>query len=317
MIEKLVRQAGLGMLTLLAISVTVFGVTQALPGDIAQQLLGVNATPEKLAQVRESLGLDRPLALQYWDWLSGLFAGNFGLSLANGLPVADLMGPRLVNTAVLALLSLAITLPLCFFLGTFAALHRDGWLDKSLLTVTTIISGIPEFVLGILLVAVVTLGGLNMFPPVSNLDPQASVWQQLHLLALPAATLVLTATPLLARMVRTTVSEQLDSDYIVAGRLNGLSTFTLVARQALPNAFAPLIQSTALTIRYLVAGVVMVEVVFSYPGMGLALINAVQIRDLPTVQFIALALAAIIVLANVLADLLSILATPKLRTALR
>lgn len=317
MIKKFVRHTSLGLLTLLAISMTVFGVTQALPGDVANQLLGVNATPEKLAQVRELLGLDRPLALQYWDWLRGIFSGDFGLSLANNMPVAELMGPRLLNTAVLALLSLVVAVPLCFILGTFAALHRDGWLDKSLLAVTTIVSGIPEFVLGILLVAVVTLGGLNMFPPVSNLDPQVSVWQQLHLLALPLATLVLTATPLLARMVRTTVSEQLDSEYVVAARLNGLPTFTLVVRQALPNAFAPLIQSTALTIRYLTAGVVMVEVVFSYPGMGLALINAVQLRDLPTVQFVALALAAIIVLTNVLADLMSILATPKLRTALR
>lgn len=315
MFPRIIRMVGLGVLTLVAISIIVFGATQALPGDIAYQLLGVNATEANLEALRTQLGLDRPIYEQYFAWVIGLVQGDFGVSLANKMPVADLMGPRFVNTIILALIALVITIPVSIIIGTIAARYRDSWFDRGLVAFTTIVSGIPEFVIGILLIGIVTFAGLGMFPPVSNLSPTQSTWEQLHLLALPALTLILTAVPLLARMVRGTVVEQLDSEYIVMGRLNGLSTVNLVMNQALPNALPPLIQSTALSIRYLTAGVVMVEVVFGYPGLGSALISAVTLRDLPTVQFIAIVLAAVIVLSNILADIAAILTTPKLRTA--
>ncbi|MCB1272925.1 MAG: ABC transporter permease [Leucobacter sp.] len=316
MVRRIAILLGLGLLTLFAISVIVFGATQALPGDITVQLLGVQTTPEAVAQLREQLGLDRPVIEQYFTWISGVLQGDFGTSLANQLPVATLMSSRLINTLVLAGISLLITVPVAILVGTIAARYRDSWFDRGLVAVTTIISGIPEFVIGILLVSVVIFFKFTAIPPVSTLDPGKSIWEQGNMLVLPVITLVLTAVPLLARMVRSTVVEQLDAEYIVMGRLNGLPTRNLVLQQALPNAFPPLIQSVALVTRYLVAGVVMVEVVFGFPGMGTALIDSVALRDLPTVQFVALALAAVIVAANILADLFATLATPKLRTAL-
>ncbi|MFC7764970.1 ABC transporter permease [Leucobacter soli] len=254
--------------------------------------------------------------MQYFAWILGVLQGDFGTSLANQLPVAELMRARLLNTLVLAGISLAITVPLSILVGTIAARYRDSWFDRALVAVTTIISGIPEFVIGILLVSIVLFLKLTAIPPVSTLDPTRTIWEQSSMLILPVVTLVLTAVPLLSRMVRSTVVEQLDAEYIVMGRLNGLPTRDLVLRQALPNAFPPLIQSVALVTRYLVAGVVMVEVVFGFPGMGTALIDSVALRDLPTVQFVALALAAVIVAANILADIFATLATPKLRTAI-
>ena len=316
MVKRILVLLGLGLLTLLAISVVVFGATQALPGDIAQQLLGVQASPDALARVRAQLGLDRPLPEQYLHWIGGVLRGDFGVSLANQLPVAALTGARFVNTLVLAGISLVITVPVALVVGMLAARYRDSWFDRALVAVTTIVSGIPEFVLGILLIAVVTFTRLTFIPPVSTLDPGVGIWSQLNMLVLPVVTLVITAVPLLARMVRSTVVEQLDAEYVTMGRLNGLPMGNLVMQQALPNALPPLVQSVALVTRYLVAGVVMVEVVFGYPGMGSAFINAVALRDLPTVQFIALALATVIVITNILADIFSTLATPKLRTAI-
>jgi peptide/nickel transport system permease protein len=305
-----------GALTLWALSVLVFGATQALPGDAAVQVLGPHAVAEQIIAVRASLGLDRPLSVQYAAWLTGILHGNFGNSLSSGQTVAALIAPHLFASTVLLLFSFTIAVPIALLLGIWSAVQRDGHFDHATSTLLLVFASLPEFVIGIGLVALFAATLLRLYPPVSLLSPDDPIRDQLRYLVLPVTTLVIASTPYVARMMRASMIEVLDSDYIAMARLNGLTERRIVFDYALRNAIPGSIQVAALTLTYLAGGIVLVEAVFNYPGIGTAFVDAVRYRDLPTVQFLSLLIGSVYVVTNLLADIAVILCTPRLRTRL-
>src|SRR5689334_9995516 len=313
--RTIVRRLLLGVLTLFLVSVVIFAATQLLPGDAARAVLGRDATPARLAAFRREFHLNQSAAAQYWNWLSGLLHGNPGTSLANGLPVWSTVQPRLVNSLYLLLVVGLVGVPLSLGLGIWAALRRDKLFDHAASTVTLAAAALPEFVVAIALIIVFATVVLQVLPPVSLVAPGTSVWSHPEVLVLPVATLTIAVVPYIYRMARGTMIEVLESEYIEMARLKGTPRRALLLRHALPNALAPTVQAIALTFAYLAGGVVVVEYVFGYPGIGQGLVNAVSARDLPTIQLIVLILAAFYVLVNIIADVVVILVTPKLRTS--
>ncbi len=302
---------GIGMLLLL--SLIVFTATHALPGDIARTMLGQTATDEQVSALRSQLGLDRPLIVQYVDWLGGLFVGNFGTSLASGTPVSQLLAVLLGNTATLVLIAGAITIPLGILLGTVAARRPGSAWDVAISGTMQTILALPEFVVGILLVTVFAGKFLRLVPPTSPLDPRMSAIEQPALLILPVATMVLIAVPHLAESVKTLVRDQFAMGYTLTARLAGISEPRILSRYALPNTTGPVAQVVAITINYLLGGAVAVETVFSFPGIGSELVAAVSGRDFTVVQVITMGIATVMFVVFTLADILGILANPKLR----
>jgi peptide/nickel transport system permease protein len=313
MLRLILWRIAIGCVTLLALSMLVFGVTQALPGDAAVQILGPHATTEQIVALRANLGLDRPIAVQYAAWLTGILHGDFGNSLTGGESVAMLLAPHILATAALLLFSATIAIPVALLLGVWSAVKRDRAFDHACSGILLVCASLPEFVIGIGLVALLATTWLRLFPPVSLLSPDDPIVDQLRYLALPVATLVITSTPYVARMMRASMIEVLDSQYIAMARLNGIDERRIVFDYALRNAIPASIQVIALTLTYLAGGIVVVEAVFDYPGIGTAFIDAVRYRDLPTVQCLSLAIGSVYVLTNLLADIAVILCTPKLR----
>jgi peptide/nickel transport system permease protein len=313
MLRLIVWRIAIGCVTLLALSMLVFGVTQALPGDAAVQILGPHATAEQIVALRTNLGLDRPIAVQYVGWLMGILHGDFGNSLTGGESVSALLAPHIIATAALMLFSATIAIPVALLLGVWSAVKRDRAFDHACSGILLVCASLPEFVIGIGLVALLATTWLRLFPPVSLLSPDDPILDQLRYLALPVATLVITSTPYVARMMRASMIEVLDSQYIAMARLNGIDERRIVFDYALRNAIPASIQVIALTLTYLAGGIVVVEAVFDYPGIGTAFIDAVRYRDLPTVQCLSLAIGSVYVLTNLLADIAVILCTPKLR----
>jgi peptide/nickel transport system permease protein len=310
------RRVLVGLLTLLALSILVFAATQALPGDAAVQVLGPHASAAQVGAMRARLGLDQPVSAQYLAWIAGLARGDLGRSLANGDPVSAVLAPRVWATAVLVVLAAGLSIPLALALGVWTATHRNRWLDHAASAATLALAAVPEFVVGIALVVLLATGFVQLLPPVSLIDPNEPLLNQLDALALPTLTLVVASTPYVLRMVRSSMVEVLDSDYVAMARLNGIPERRVVLRHALRNAIGPAIQVVALTLTYLAGGVVVVEAVFNYPGVGTALVEAVRYRDLPVVQILALAIGSVYVICNLAADLAVTLVTPRLRTAL-
>jgi peptide/nickel transport system permease protein len=310
------RRVVLGVITLLAVSLLVFGATQALPGDPARAILGRNATPESMAALRVQLHLDRPVVLQYLDWLKGLVTLNLGNSLASQQPVSKLLGGRLVNSAFLVLLAGVFSIPLSIVLGAWGAMRRDRTVDIVSSLVLLALAALPEFVVAIGLVILFGTTVFTVLPAVSLIAPGSRPWDHLHELVLPTATLVIAVTPYISRIMRASMLEVLESDYVEMARLKGLRERKIVWRHALPNAIAPTIQVIAINLAYLAGGVVIIESVFNYPGIGLALVDAVNNHDIPVVQALAMLIAAVYVVLNLLADVATILVTPRLRTRL-
>jgi peptide/nickel transport system permease protein len=313
----IVRRTLLGVLTLFVASVVIFAATQALPGDPARAVLGRTATPESLAALREQLNLDRPVVEQYWDWLSGVFTGDLGESLVAREPVTELLGSRIENSAFLMLISALISVPLAILIGAVSARRRDGPLDHSLSVLTLALAALPEFVVGIAFVVLLGTTVFTVLPPVSLIPPDSSAWNYPKELILPTLTLVVAVTPYIARIMRASMVEVLESDYVEMARLKGLRERKVVWRHALPNAIAPTIQVTAINLAYLAGGIVVVEFVFAYAGIGEALVNGVRNRDIPVVQAVALLIAGVYVVLNLIADVATILVSPRVRTALR
>jgi|tagenome__1003787_1003787.scaffolds.fasta_scaffold20986502_4 peptide/nickel transport system permease protein len=313
--RTIVRRLLLGVLTLFLVSIVVFAATQLLPGDAARAVLGRDATPDRLAAFRREFHLNQSAVQQYWAWLSGLLQGRPGTSLANGLPVWLLVEPRVVNSFYLLVVVGIVGVPLSMGLGIWAALRRDRWFDHTTSTVTLAAAALPEFVVAIALIILFATVVFQALPPVSLVPPGTSVWSDPDVLVLPVATLTIVVVPYIYRMARGTMIEVLESEYIEMARLKGTPRRELLLRHALPNALAPTIQAIALTFAYLAGGVVVVEYVFGYPGIGQGLVNAVNARDLPTIQFIVLLLAGFYVLVNIVADVVAIMVTPRLRTA--
>lgn len=310
------RRFGLAVVTLLAVSVLVFVATQVLPGDAARAILGQTATPERLEALRQQLHLGDPALIQYWRWVSGVARGDPGISLTSGEAVIDLASGRIVNTAFLVLIAAIVSVPLSMLLGIASAVRRDGFLDHATTIASLTLAAVPEFVIGIGLVVLLGTTVLDILPPVSLVRPGQAPWSSPSSLVLPVLTLVLAVTPYVARILRGSMVEVLERDFIEMARLKGLARSTVVYRHALPNALGPTAQAIALSLAYLAGGAVVVEYVFAYPGMGQALVNAVVDRDVPVIQFFALLLAAFYVFVNLAADVVTILVTPRLRTEL-
>lgn len=303
-----------GLFTLFLVSVVVFLATQALPGNAAAAFLGRNAaSPVRLHALEAQLHLNRPIAVQYWTWLSGLFTGHLGQSLAARQPVWTVAGPRLANSAVLVAASGVIGSLLGALLGSAAALYKDSKFDHASSVVALTITALPEFVVAIALVIVFATVVWPVLPAVSLLAPGQFAWTQPELLVLPVATLVLVIVPYTMRMMRAAMVESLQSDYVEMARLKGLSEWRVVLGHALPNAIAPVIQVIGLNFLYLAGGIVVVEYVFNFPGIGQGLVNAVNARDLPVIQFIVVVLAAFYVVANIACDVVALLGTPRRR----
>jgi peptide/nickel transport system permease protein len=309
----LLRRLLLGLLTLLLVSVVVFTATAILPGDAARAILGRSATEASLRALRAQLGLDRPIPIQYVHWLGGILTGHLGHSLVNGRPVGALVMPTVWNSVTLVGFAGIIGVPLAVLCGMAAALRRGRAFDTGISILMLAVAALPEFVVGICLVLLFATVVLRWLPPVSMVPPGTSVFDKPAILVLPVATLILVTFPYIFRMMRTSMITVLDSDYIEMARLKGISERRLVFVHALPNAIAPTIQVIALTFAYLAGGIVLVEYVFGFPGVGQQLMNGIFARDMPTIQFIVLLLAAFYVLVNVAADIIVILVTPRLR----
>lgn len=306
---------GIGVVLLVAVSLLIFWGTQVLPGDAARAILGRTATPGALEALRAELGLDRPVIVQYLDWAAGFVRGDLGTTLGARTPVGDFIAPRLANTAVLAGATFLVLIPLSLALGVWSALRRDRAEDQIIGGFSLGVIAIPEFVSGTLLVAVFAVG-LGWLPAVSLVSTGGSPLASPEVLVLPVVTLVLAGLAYIVRQVRAGVIGVLDSDYVEMARLNGIPERRTVWRHVLPNALAPSVQIIALTTLWLVGGVVIVETVFQYPGLGLGLIQSVRARDIPTVQAITMIVAALYIVINIVADVVVVLLIPKLRTSL-
>jgi peptide/nickel transport system permease protein len=296
----------------------VFAATQALPSDPARAILGRTATPESLTTLRAQLDLNHSALYQYTHWLGRALTGDFGKSLAaRGEPVTQVLGKRLENSTFLVVLAAVFSIPLSILLGVLAARRRDGPVDHSLSIVLLALAALPEFVTGIALVVLFGTSVFHWLPAVSLIPPDDAPWQHLKELVLPTLTLVLTVSPYIARIMRASMVEVLESDFVEMARLKGMPERHVLWRHAVPNAIAPAIQVIALNLAYLAGGIVVVEFVFAYPGIGSALVDAVANRDLPIVQALAVLIAAAYVFFNLAADIATILVSPRLRTSLR
>ncbi len=309
------RRLVIGVVTLFLVSVVVFWATEVLPGNAAYAILGHNATPARVRALEISLHLNRGLFDQYWVWISGVFTGKLGQSLVNGLPVWGYVEPRLINSAVLVFVTGVIGALLGVGLGAIAALRKDGWFDHITSVVVLAVTSLPEFVVAIALIILLSTVVWHVLPAVSLLAPGTYAWSQPELLILPAATLVIVIVPYILRMMRAAMVEALESDYVEMARLKGVPEWRVVLVHALPNAIAPTVQVIGLNFLYLAGGIVVVEYVFNFPGIGQALITAVDDRDIPVVQFIVLVLAAFYVVMNIATDVIALLATPRRRIA--
>ena len=308
----LLLQRGLyAILTLLAVSVVIFVGTDLLPGDVAQVILGQTATPEAVAALRRELGLDRPAAQRYLEWIGGAVRGDFGKSLANQLPIAVLVGDRLGRTMALAAAAAVVAIPLSLGLGILAALHRDRALDRVISSVTLAIVAFPEFLIGYLLVVVFAVQ-LGWLPALSHLRGDADLLQWLRAIALPATCLALVLLAHTMRLTRTAIVNVLSSDYIQMAEVKGVAPARVIVWHAFPNAIGPILSIVMLMFAYLVVGVVVVEVVFNYAGMGKLMVDAVSNRDMPLVQACSLIFSVVYVVCNFLADFLAIAANPRL-----
>jgi len=311
-----IRRLLLGLVTLFVASLVIFAATQALPGDAARSILGRSATPEALAELRRQLGLDESLLQQYWDWITGFLTGDLGDSLANSLPVTEVLGEPLLYSAFLMLLAAAISVPLGIVLGAASARRRDSAFDQVTSTVTLGLAALPEFVVAITFVVLFSTTVFHVLPGVVVAEPGVGPWHYPKELILPVAVLVIAVVPYTARIMRASTVEILESDYVEMARLKGMPERLVLWRHAVPNALAPTFQVTALNLAYLAGGIVVVEAVFNYPGIGDLLVDSVHARDMPMVQAIALLIAALYVVLNLLADLATILVSPRLRTSL-
>ena len=312
-ILKLVAQrVALSLLLLLAASALIFAGTQILPGDVAQSILGQSATPEALANLRRDLGLNDPPATRYFNWLWGALQGDLGTALTNGRDIAESIGQRLSNTLFLAFWAAVVSVPLAIGLGLLAVRYRNRWPDKLISGVTLASISIPEFLIGYVLMFYISVK-LQWFPSVSTVYPSMGFWEKLNVIALPVAVLTLVVLAHMMRMTRAVILNVMQSAYIETAELKGLTGLQIIWRHAFPNAVAPIVNVVMLNLAYLVVGVVVVEVVFVYPGMGQFLVDHVSKRDVPVVQACGLIFAAVYIGLNLIADLVSILSNPRLR----
>ena len=314
-LKLIIRRLLLGVVTLLIVSVAVFALTNVL-GDPVKRMLGRGALPDVVTARRAELGLDRPITTRYFEWVRGLVTGDFGVSYANGTPVWDVVEDRISNSLFLMAMAAAISIPLSLFLGAFSALRRDGLFDRIMSNQLLVLAAMPEFVVGAMLTVILSTNFWHVLPSVSRIRPGESPWSDLDGLILPVLTLALAVTPHVGRTMRAAMIEVLESDYVEMARLKGLPERAVLWRHAFPNALGPTLQVIALNIAYLAGGVVIVESLFNFRGVGIALRDAIPEANAPVVQFIAMFIATIYVISNLFADVITIVVTPRLRTRL-
>jgi peptide/nickel transport system permease protein len=311
-LKLLVQRIALGLLLLLGVSAVIFLGVEALPGDTAQAILGQSATPQALENLREKLGLNDPPLTRYFLWLGGVLSGDLGTALTNGVDIAQAIGQRLGNTLFLAGCAAVIAVPLAIVLGLIAARYAGRWPDKLISGITLTTISLPEFVAAYFVIFLFTQL-IPIFQPVAMVFPGMSFWAKLNAVALPVIVLVLVVLAHMMRMTRAAILNVMQSAYIETAELKGLSPMTVIWRHAFPNAIAPVVSVVMLNLAYLVVGVVVVEVVFGYNALGQYLVDHVTKRDLPVVQAVGLIFAAVYIFLNMLADIIGILANPRLR----
>ena len=310
-LKVIAQRIALGILTLFTISLLItFGV-EVLPGDLADSILGQGATPETVKVFRTELGLDKPAYLRYLDWLGGIITGDLGVSLASKREISELVGIRLTNTIFLGGFAAAIAVPLSLFLGILAALFRNSFYDRAINTFTLTTISFPEFFVSYILILFFAIK-LGWFPGISNISTELSFGEKLYRSLLPATTLTLVVVAHMMRMTRAAIINLLASPYIEMARLKGIKPMRIILRHALPNALAPIVNVIALNLAYLVVGVVIVEVVFVYPGLGQLMVDSVSKRDIPVVQACSMIFASVYILLNLLADIISIVTNPRI-----
>lgn len=309
----------LGVMTLFFVSLIIFSSIELLPGDFGEAVLGQAATEETKAAFRKELGLDQPAYVRYFQWVGSALQGDFGTSFsgraASGVDrsraVVDLVAPRLWNTLFLAGMAALIAVPLALFMGITAALYRNSLYDRAVNATTLTTISFPEFFVAYILILIFA-AIFPVFPSLANVTAETPFWERVYKCALPAMTLTLVIVAHMMRMTRAAIINLLASPYIEMAQLKGVSRSKVIMRHALPNAWAPIATVIAFNLAYLVVGVVVVEVVFVYPGIGQLMVDAVTSRDIPVVQACALIFAATYILLNLVADIIGIVTNPRL-----
>jgi peptide/nickel transport system permease protein len=312
LLRLVARRLALGLVTVWAASVVIFVATEILPGDVAQAILGQSATEQAVTNIREQLGLDRPAIVRYGEWLGNFLQGDLGVSLANRRPIADVLGGRLLNTLFLAGVAACIAVPLAIVLGLLAALYRETWFDKAVSTGTLAAISMPEFLIGYFLIYLLAVQ-LPIFPSIARIHSGMDLFDKLYAVALPAIALTAVVTAHMMRMTRAAVINVLSSPFIEMATLKGVPRRAIIVEHALPNALSPIINVVVLNLAYLVVGVIVVEVVFVYPGIGQLMVDGVSKRDVPLVQACGLIFAITYVGLNLTADVLAIITNPRMR----
>ncbi len=314
--SPLVRQVAqrllLGVLMLVGVSILIFTGTQLLPGDVAQAILGQSATPEALANLRREMGLGEPAVLRYWHWFSGALTGDFGKALSNGQDISAALGKRLANTLFLASCAAVVSVPLAIGLGLVAVRHRNGFVDRLISGLGLASTSLPEFFVGYVLMYFFAVK-LQWVTSVSTVFDGMPLADRLEAIVLPVAVLTTAVLAHMMRMTRAAILNVMQSAYIETAELKGLSALQVIYRHALPNALAPIINVVMLNLAFLVVGVVVVEVIFVYPGMGQYLVDHVATRDVPVVQACGLIFASVYIGMNIIADIAGVMSNPRLR----
>lgn len=290
----------------------IFAGTQILPGDVAQSILGQSATPEALENLRRDLGLNDPAYVRYFNWLGGVMHGDLGNALSNGKSISEAMSKRLGNTLFLASWAALFSVPLSVTLGLLAVRYKNRWPDKLISGVTLATISLPEFFIGYLLIYFVSVK-LRWFPSVAIVNDSMSLGEKLEAIALPVAVLTMVVLAHMMRMTRAAILNVMQSAYIETAELKGITPFNVIRKHAFPNSIAPIVNVVMINLAYLVVGVVIVEVIFVYPGLGQYLVDHVAKRDVPVVQAVALVFAAVYISLNIVADIVSIVSNPRLR----
>ena len=306
------RRLLLGVLVLAVVSVLVFAATEVLPGDVAQAILGQGATPELVANVRARLGLDEPAHLRYFTWAGKLLSGDLGTSLSSGADIGDLIGERVANTVLLAGVTAAVAVPLSIGLGLLCALRPNGVVDRAISGVSLTLISVPDFLVAILLVMLFAVQ-LGWLPAIASLRPGQDALTVARMLVLPVTVLVFTVLAHMVRMTRTAVVNVLSSPAIEMAILKGVPRGRLLLVHALPNALGPIANVVALNLAFLISGIVVIESLFNFSGLGRLMVEAVTTRDIPVVQVCAMIFCGVYVVLNLLADIVAIVANPRLR----
>jgi len=312
MFTIILQRLAMGVFILFGVSILITIGVEALSGDVCSAILGQAAEPSTVAACQAQLGIDRPVHIRYVEWLGNILQGDMGTSLANDREVSEQIGKRLGNTLYLAVTTSIFAVPIGILLGVIAALYRNSFIDHTISTTTLSTIASPEFFVAYVLMAIFAVN-LGWLPAISNVDSSMGFWERLEVSALPVMTLAMVTVAHMMRMTRASIVSLLASPYIEMAKLKGLKPSRIIVKHALPNAWSPIIQVIVLNLAYMIVGVVVIEVVFVYPGLGALIVDAVLNRDLPVIQGTAMVFAAAYVLLFLLADILSTLANPRLR----